>query len=162
MWTKITSTWPDNDRHWCNGLSLLIFDEKWPNYASGPKSAPNSDSFWVRRLFNVSLRVFFAQNATILLVYYIPSKIKILWKDDFFLPKSASSARKVLAVVSLRQHHVRWPPLKACANIQCDMNWEHIMSNWGFNFVVVQFIQLRLKEISNKSWPTTTTAQSLC
>ena len=26
----------------CNGLSLLIFEEKWPNYASGPKSAPNS------------------------------------------------------------------------------------------------------------------------
>ena len=29
----------------CNGLSCLIFEEKWPNYASGPKSAPNSDSF---------------------------------------------------------------------------------------------------------------------
>ena len=25
----------------CNGLSLLIFEEKWANYASGPKSAPN-------------------------------------------------------------------------------------------------------------------------
>ena len=29
----------------CNGLSLLIFEAKFPNYASGPKSAPNSDSF---------------------------------------------------------------------------------------------------------------------
>ena len=28
----------------CNGVFLLIFEEKWPNYASGPKSAPNSDS----------------------------------------------------------------------------------------------------------------------
>ena len=27
----------------CNGLSLLIFEEKCPNYASGPKSAPNND-----------------------------------------------------------------------------------------------------------------------
>ena len=26
----------------CNGLSLLIFEEQWPNYASGSKSAPNS------------------------------------------------------------------------------------------------------------------------
>ena len=34
----------------CNGLSLLIFEEKLPNYVSGPKSALNSDSFWVRRL----------------------------------------------------------------------------------------------------------------
>ena len=29
----------------CNGLSLLIFEEKWPNYTSEPKFAPNSDSF---------------------------------------------------------------------------------------------------------------------
>ena len=41
----------------CNGLSLLIFEEKCQNYASGPKSAPNSDSFWVRRLFNVCVNL---------------------------------------------------------------------------------------------------------
>ena len=50
----------------CNGLSLLIFEEKWPNYASGPKSTPNSYSFWVRRLSNVCVRVFCVPNATIL------------------------------------------------------------------------------------------------
>ena len=53
----------------CNGLTLLIFEEKWPNYASGPKSTPNSDSFWVRRLLNVCVRVFCAPHATMLLVY---------------------------------------------------------------------------------------------
>ena len=59
--------------------------KKWPNYASGQKSAPNSDSFWVRRLFNVCVRIFCATNATILLVY-IPAKIKMSfnWKYDFF------------------------------------------------------------------------------
>ena len=69
----------------CNGLSLLIFEEKCPNYASGPKSASNSDSFWVRRLFNICVRVFCAPNATILLVY-MPAKIKMsfIWKDDIF------------------------------------------------------------------------------
>ena len=36
----------------CNGHSLLIFEKKLSNYASGPKSAPNSEWFWVRRLFN--------------------------------------------------------------------------------------------------------------
>ena len=72
----------------CNGLSLLIFEEKLPNYASVPKSVPNSDSFWVRRLFNVWERVFCAPNATILLVY-IPANLKMsfIWKDDFFLYK---------------------------------------------------------------------------
>ena len=30
----------------CNGLSLLIFEEKWFNYTSGPKSALKSDSIW--------------------------------------------------------------------------------------------------------------------
>ena len=29
---------------YCNGLSLLISEEKWPNYASEPKFAPNSGS----------------------------------------------------------------------------------------------------------------------
>ena len=58
----------------CNGLSLLIFEEKWFNY--GPKSAPNSESFFVRRLFNVCVRVFSALSAKILLVY-IPTKIKL-------------------------------------------------------------------------------------
>ena len=67
----------------CNGLSLLISEEKWPNYVSGSKSAPNSYSFWVRGLFNVCVRVFCAPNATILLVY-ISAKIKMnfIWKDD--------------------------------------------------------------------------------
>ena len=67
----------------CNGLSLLIFEEKWPNYAAGPKFTPNSDSFCVHRLFNVCERVFCAPNASILHVY-IPAKIKMnfFWKDD--------------------------------------------------------------------------------
>ena len=69
----------------CNGLSLLIFKEKLPNYAFGPKYAPNSDSFCVHRLFNVCVRIFCAPNATILRVY-IPAKIKMSFfgRDDFF------------------------------------------------------------------------------
>ena len=79
----------------CNDLFLLIFEEKWPNYASGPKSAPNSDSFWISQLFKVCVRVFCAPNATILPVY-IPAKIKMsfIWKDDFFLSKSAFSVSR--------------------------------------------------------------------
>ena len=76
----------------CNGNSLPIFEDKWPNYASGLKSAPNSDSFWVHRLFNVCVRVICAPNVIILLVY-IPAKIKMsfIWIDNFFLPKSTFS-----------------------------------------------------------------------
>ena len=64
----------------CNGFSLLIFVAKWPNCAFGPKSAPNSDSFWVRRFFNVCVGVFCVPNATILLA-----------EKMIFLPKSAYS-----------------------------------------------------------------------
>ena len=55
-------------------------------------------SFW-RWLFNVCVRVFCATNATILLVY-IPAKIKVsfIWKDDFFLPTSASSVSRFVAI----------------------------------------------------------------
>ena len=35
-----------------NGGALLIFEEKWPNDATIPKSAPNSHSLWVHRLLN--------------------------------------------------------------------------------------------------------------
>ena len=70
----------------CNALSLLIFVEKCLNYASGPKSAANSDSVWVRQLFNVCVRVFCAPNATILLVYrrVATHKMSFIWKDNFF------------------------------------------------------------------------------
>lgn len=44
-----------------NGQTLVIFEEKWPNYTAGPKSAPNSD-------FGVH-RIFCAQNLTVFLVY---------------------------------------------------------------------------------------------
>ena len=100
----------------CNGISLLIFEEEWLNYAPGPKFAPNSDSFWVRRFFNLSnliylifqSRVFCAPNATILLVY-IPAKIKMrfIWKDDFFLPKSASSVSR-LQVYLAKRKRIGW------------------------------------------------------
>ena len=30
-------------------FNFFIFEEKLPNYASGPKSAPKSDSFWIRQ-----------------------------------------------------------------------------------------------------------------
>ena len=73
---------------YCNGVSLLIFEEKWPNYASGPQSTPNSDFFRGCRLFNVCVQVFCVPNATILLVY-IPAKIKMRFirKYDFFFAK---------------------------------------------------------------------------
>ena len=55
LWTKIRSTWPDNDRNWM--WRPLLAHVSWKfNYACGPKFAPNSDSFWVRRLFNVHTR----------------------------------------------------------------------------------------------------------
>ena len=56
----------------CNGLSLLIFKEKCLNYAVGPKSAPNSDSFWVRRFFNVCVRFSVPQMRQFCLFKYPP------------------------------------------------------------------------------------------
>ena len=58
--------------------------KKWPNYASGPKSALNSDLFWLRRLFNVCLRVFCAPNPTFLLCYPPRSKWASSEKMIFF------------------------------------------------------------------------------
>ena len=88
----------------CNGLSLLIFKEKWPNYASGSKSASNSDLFWLCRLFNVCVRVFCVPNATILLVYIsVKIKISFVCKEYFVLPKSASSVSRSQAHLAKRK-----------------------------------------------------------
>ena len=61
----------------CKGNYLRIFEEKWANYAFGPKFAPNSDSFWMQRLYNVCVQV---------LLVYIPAKVKIsfICKNNFF------------------------------------------------------------------------------
>ena len=85
----------------CNGLSLLIFEGKWSNYASGPKYAPNCDSFWVRRLFNVFLRVFCVPNAAILLVY-IPANIKKSFTWWFFFTKIGIFCQSICRNISQR------------------------------------------------------------
>ena len=71
-----------------NGLSLLIFEEKWPNYAFGPKSAPNRDSFWWWQFC--------------LFTYPPRSKWASGEKMIFFLPKSASSVSRSQAHLAKR------------------------------------------------------------
>ena len=93
LWRKIRSTWPITIAIDCNGLPLLIFQEKWSNYVAGPKSAPNNDSFWMRRIFNVCMLV------------YIPAKIKMsfIWKDDFFFCQNAQHCSSVYTIIFVRR-----------------------------------------------------------
>ena len=69
-----------------DGGSLLIFEKKLPHDATVPKPAPNSHSLWVHRLLNDNVLIFWAPNATILLIH-IASDVKIgfLWKDYFWV-----------------------------------------------------------------------------
>ena len=72
----------------CNGLSFLS-KKNGPIIPLDQNPQTNSDSFWVRRLFNACVRVFCDPNATILFVY-IPAKIKMsfTWQDaSFFFAK---------------------------------------------------------------------------
>ena len=93
----------------CNGHSLLIFAEKWPNYASGLKSAPNSDSLWVYRLFNVCVRVFCAPNATILIVHQDQNELHLkrwfFWKIGIFCKSIAGPLSE--AKTHWRHNHIR-------------------------------------------------------
>ena len=101
----------------CNGLSLLIFEEKWPNYESGPKSAPNSDS----------LRVFCAKKAIILLAY-IPAKIKMsfIWKDDGRIKLIICQIRHELSItiheISTSWKNFRWRTLYIYIYLACRRN----------------------------------------
>ena len=65
----------------CIGLSLLIFEEKCSDYASGPKSTPNSDLFRMRRLFNVCVRFFVPQMRQFCLFTYSP---RSKWASQYF------------------------------------------------------------------------------
>ena len=68
------------------GLCLFFFEEIWPNYTYGLKSAANCDLSWVRRLFNVCVRVF--------LFTYPPRSKWASSEKMIFLPKSASSVSR--------------------------------------------------------------------
>ena len=64
-----------------NGSSLLIFKEKWHNDANVPKSATNSYSLWVHRLLNDDVWIFWALNATILLIDLLLQTIENVVKN---------------------------------------------------------------------------------
>ena len=76
----------------CNDLFLLIFKENCSITALDQN--PHSDSFWVRRIFNVCVRVFSAAYVIILLVY-IATKIK-----DVFFSKIGIFCKSICAYIS--------------------------------------------------------------
>ena len=90
----------------CNGLSLLIFEEKWLNYASEPKSTPNSDSFWVLRLFNVCMRVFSAPMRQFCMFTHPPRSKWASSEKMIFKPKSSVS-QSVAIFPSVVQAHTQ-------------------------------------------------------
>ena len=92
----------------CNGLSLLIFEEKRVHLCLWSKIRTNLWLVLGASAFQY-MRAGFLWNATILLVY-IPAKIKMsfIWNDDFFLTKSASSVSRSQAHLAKRiNNHIR-------------------------------------------------------
>ena len=63
----------------------FIFEEKWPNDTTVPKSAPKSHLLWVQRLLNDDVSIFWALNVTILLIDLIdllPKQSKMYWQIE--------------------------------------------------------------------------------
>ena len=86
----------------CNGHSLSIFEEKWPNYASGPKYAPKSDSFWVNRFSVPQMRQF--------CLFTYPPRWKWASSEKMIvLAKSASSVSRSQAHLAKRCSSVYKP-----------------------------------------------------
>ena len=72
----------------CNGLSLVIFEEKCHNYASEQNSAPNRDSFWVPfQCMHAGFLCPKCDNIASFLCIAAKIKISFIWKDDFFFAK---------------------------------------------------------------------------
>ena len=115
----------------------------------------------VGRLFNVCVRIFCAPNATILLVY-LPAEIKMsfIWKDGFFLPKSASSVSRSLAHLAKQSSSVyttifvRW---KNKTNYLCQISYElsvtihEISTSWRKKNVKWRILYKRFKHKRNNA-----------
>ena len=87
----------------CNGLSLHIFEEKWPNYASGPKSATNSELFWVRQFSMYAPNGFLCPKCNnFACLHTRQDQNELHLKRWFFLPKSASSVSRSQAHLAKR------------------------------------------------------------
>ena len=123
---------------WRSSLTAIpcSFWKKWPNYASGRKSVPNSDSFWVLRFLNICVRVFCAP------------------KCGVSLPKS---------VRNLRTHSATLPWfLKQCRNIsqRCSSIYATIFvqrrdkTNYLSNQIWVNFYHSRNKNLWKKNFST--------
>ena len=81
-----------------------------------------NDSFWVSRLFNVCVRVFYYPNATILLVYI---KMSFICKDDFFGQKPASFVSRSHVHIA-KQKRIGWMVHWLQLLNQLDFIWRHI------------------------------------
>ena len=82
-----------------NSRSSFIFKEIRSNDSFCPKTAPNSDTLRIERLFNIHFRVFRAPKATILLInvaYEV--KMSLIAHNDFYVPP----ARKLTFPLQLR------------------------------------------------------------
>ena len=115
----------------CNGLSLLSFEDKLPNYASGPKSAPNSGSFWMRRLFNVCVLVFCAPNAIVFLVHSRQDQNELYLKRWFF---SVSRSQAHFPALFKRIHiRIRSSDLSYQTWAKCNVTIHEISTSWRKN-----------------------------
>ena len=139
---------------YCNGLSLLICQEKWPNYASGPKSASNSDSFWVLRLFNVCLRGFLCPihyNVGCLHTRQDQWSMSFIWKDDFFFAKIGIVCKSICGNISQRCSSVN--TTIAVNNTMLNKIWLNYYQNLFLLHLIVcicakKFIQVLYKNFS--------------
>ena len=78
----------------CNGLSLLVFEGKWPNDASVPKSAPNSDLFGCFGFSKYACRFTVPQIRQFCWLTYPPRSKWASSEKMIFFPKSAFSVNQ--------------------------------------------------------------------
>ena len=99
------------------GLSLLIFDEKWLNYASGRKSAPNINSFWVPRVFQCIAVGFLCSKCDNFACLHNTRQNQNevhLKRWFFFLPKSSSSVGSVSFVRKNKTNYLSYQTWAKC------------------------------------------------
>ena len=117
---------------------MLIFEEKLPNYASGLKCTPNSDSIWVRRLFNVCMRVFCAPKCDNFICLLTRQDQNVLHlKRWFFFSEIVIFCKSIVGPLSEAKTH--WM-----------VNWLQLLNqlNFVWRYIKVFFCKIRLNDVS--------------
>ena len=142
LWTKFVQHGSITITIDCKGLSLLIFEEKWPNYASRPKSAPKRDSFLGTSAFQCIRAGFLCPKSNYFACLHTrQAQNELHLKRWFlFLPKLASYVSRSVAIFPCSSvYKTIFVRQKDKTNYLSNQTWANV--RWRSPYTIIYYFQ---------------------